>query len=454
MTASALRTLRAKVQEFDKNLAPSVWIDLPDRLERWLLRILQSALSAKVALAVSFKKSAFKSPENFSVNLGITASELGLKGFSQFLPAAKQTVDLVVKDWIKAQSLTLSRLHRDRNRLSPILPRGSMKRLKHITPGLSDPHDHGQTVTMLEFSSGQRIVYKPRGCEGERIWFSALRWLNKKGFTLAFYIPNLTSHCGYSWMSCVEHRSCKSIDAVRRFYFRWGAQTAVAQLLGCVDLHHQNWVASGEHPVLVDCEMLGHAFSNLGVEYSFNEHLHPLLKTGLLHLSCEDKAGYYRHIAPFDSDSIDSEQRGCWPVYAGKLHRPEKYRDKILEGFTAAWSFLCTPPRQKYLKNFVVCASHRKHLRVLKRATANYSRILQDSLQPEHLREPGRRLQYLLERCGRDETGTIEANSLLRCCIPRFTKNVSAQRGQKNLVISRRQMLNSAKILAARLARN
>ena len=446
--------LRQGASRTGKVSAKSAWTDLARQLAQWLSIVLEAGLTSKLALAATYAESAARENEPLSIGLGITAGDLSLREFFKFLPGAKEIVDRVIGDWSSAQRVLLSRLQRDRDRLPLIIQNGMSQCVKHVTPGLSDPHNRGQTVTIVQFSNGSRVVYKPRPCEGERIWFSALLWLNERGFGPAFYIPALISRRSYYWMSFVEHRGCKSINAVCRFYFRWGAQAAVAQLLGCTDLHRQNWIASGEHPVLVDCEMLGHALSNLDAEYSFSEHLHPLLKTGLLPLSCKDKAGYYRGIAPFDSDGIAREQRSCWPVYGGKLERPEKYRDSILEGFTAAWSFLCTPCRQKNFEKFAAQASHRRHLRVLKRASANYYRILKDSLQLEYMRERGQRLQYLLERCGRDETGTNEANSLLRCCIPRFTKNVSAHRGQKNLVISKRQMLNSAKILAARLARN
>jgi hypothetical protein len=227
---SAVDGLVSHLPEIKSVLLASARADLAWHLERWLLRILQSALSAKLVA---------KSPENFSVDLGITPAELGLKGFFEFLPGAKQTVDLIVKDWIRAQEIMLVRLQQDWEPLSLILLRSAKQHIKHIAPGLSDPHERGQTVTILQFSSGHRVVYKPRACDGERIWFSTLRFLNRAGFQPSFQIPKLISRRSYCWMSFVEHRGSESIKAVRRFYFRWGAQAAIAQLLGCTDLHRQ-----------------------------------------------------------------------------------------------------------------------------------------------------------------------------------------------------------------------
>ncbi len=451
---SAVNNLRQRVREAEEILLPPVWIDLARHLEHWILRILRPVLSNKLTIARICSKSADSNDQVFSISLRINASELSLQEFFDFLPDAKETVEAVIADWMKAQRIMLVRLQRDWERLLSIVPRSATRRVKHVTPGLSDPHERGQTVTVLGFANGGRVVYKPRSCGGERIWFSALRWLNSERFQSSFYIPKLISRETYCWMSFVERRACDSKTAVREFYFRWGAQAAVAQVLGCADLHRQNWIASGEQPVLVDAEMVGNAFllerrSNRAA--LSGQQLHPLLRTGLLPLSQNDRAGYYRGIAPFDSTSLRGEQKSFWPMYSGKVERPCGYRDQILEGFTAALSLLRSSRAKKRFGKFVVRASHRKELRVLKRSTANYYRLLEDSLQPQHMQKRGQRLQYLLDRCGRNRLAEIEARSLFRCCVPRFTRNVNRHRHQRTSVPPSRTMLNSLAILTSRL---
>jgi len=449
---SAVEGLVSCVPETKELLTPSAWADLVAHLERWLLRILQPVLASKLAIATTHSKASHSRDQVFSISLDINASNLSVQQLFELFPGAKETVDAIVADWLRAQRMMAVRLQRDWGRLLSMLPREATQRVKHVTPGLSDPHERGQTVTVLEFAGGGRLVYKPRSCEGERIWFSALEWLNREGFQPSFYIPQFISRGNYCWMSFVEHRGCDSKRAVREFYFRWGVQAAIAQLLACADLHRQNWIASGEQPVLVDGEMAGSAFlrhrgSNRAV--LANEQLHPLLRTGLLPLSENDCAGYYRGIAPFDSTSLRGERKSFWPMYSGKVERPGNYRDQILHGFTAALSFLRNRRGRKGFGDFVVCASCRKHLRILKRATASYYRLLEDSLQPQHLQKRGQRLQYLLDRRGKDRLGKIEARSLFRCCVPRFTKNLDGQ--QRRSVASLRSMPESAAVLATRL---
>src|SRR5207249_8149317 len=97
-----------------------------------------------------------------------------------------------------------------------------------------------------------------RSANCEELWFNALRWLNRQQLGVSFRIPKLLPRSGYLWMEFLAKKSCQTIAEVRRFYFRWGAQTAVAQILGAIDLHRDNWLAVGAQPVLVDLEFVGH----------------------------------------------------------------------------------------------------------------------------------------------------------------------------------------------------
>jgi lantibiotic modifying enzyme len=195
--------------------------------------------------------------------------------------------------------------------------------------------------------------------------------------------------------------------------------------MSCADLHRQNWIASGEHPVLIDAEMLGDAFSKPDSKDSFDVHLHPLLKTGMLPLFQTDRVGYYSGFAPFEGSGRTTDRNILWLVYSGRIQYPHRYADEILKGFTAAARFVCTSRQSTPLRGFVLKAAHRKSLRVLKRATMQYQQILYESLQPRHMQNRGQRFEYLLRRCGPDRLAEIEARALFRCCVPRFTKNLN-----------------------------
>jgi lantibiotic modifying enzyme len=446
---SAIKGLVSYVPETKELLSPSAWVDLVAHLERWLLTILQPVLASKLAIATTHSKASHSRDQVFSISLDVNASNLSAQQLFELFPGAKETVEAVGADWLRAQRMTAARLQRDWGHLLSMLTREATLRVKHVTPGLSDPHERGQTVAVLEFAGGGRLVYKPRSCEGERIWFSALEWLNREGFQPSFYIPQFISRGNYCWMSFVEHRGCDSKRAVREFYFRWGAQAAIAQLLGCADLHRQNWIASGEGPVLIDAEMLGDAFSRRNREDA-HRHLHPLLRTGLLPLFANDGVAGYSGIAPFDPSGSKKDAKTFWPTYRGRSELPVKYVSEIVEGFVAASRFVCDSSRRKLCEQLITQAAHRASLRVLKRATIQYRRILDESLQPAHMQKRGQRFSYLLKRCGRGRIDAIEARCLFRCSVPRFIKNTRHRKTRRS-VPELSAMLESQNVLEARL---
>jgi len=425
--------------------------DLTRDLERLLLRILRPALSTRIELTVPVDKSRYSPERSSSPQLILNIAALRLQEVFALLPGAKQTVETVVHDWVGARRVMLRRLERDWTQVLSMLRHPAKRCINHLATGLSDPHDRGQTVTTLDFTGGGRVVYKPRSCEAERIWFAALKWLNREGFQPSFYIPELISRRNYCWMSFVQHRPCRSKRAVRDFYFRWGAQAAVAQLLGCGDLHRQNWVASGEQPVLVDAEMLGFAFAAKGTERTRERQLHPLLRTGLVPLFKEDNAGYYSRIAPFDSVGNTDERNIFWPVYQGRSRLPRTYVDALVEGFLAASGFICACCRTQSFERFVRRAVTRRKPRVLKRATEQYRRILDASLQPVHLRKHGDRLKFLMNRCGDGQIGRVEAGCLFRCSVPRVTAHTNTNAGRRRRLPTFDAMSESAEWLRSRI---
>ena len=62
---------------------------------------------------------------------------------------------------------------------------------------------------------------------------------------------------GYTWMEFLRTKSCRNRSMVRLFYFRWGVQAALAQILDAADLHRENWLAVGNVLKGVDGRLIG-----------------------------------------------------------------------------------------------------------------------------------------------------------------------------------------------------
>ncbi len=130
--------------------------------------------------------------------------------------------------------------------------------LVELESGQGDPHRGGRSVYLLRFASGFRLVYKPKSLAVDVAFQDLLHWLNRRGFEPDFRLLGVLDRGPYGWLEFVEARPCLSPEEVRRFYQRQGAFLALLYLLEATDFHHENLIASGEHPVLVDLETLFH----------------------------------------------------------------------------------------------------------------------------------------------------------------------------------------------------
>jgi type 2 lantibiotic biosynthesis protein LanM len=129
-------------------------------------------------------------------------------------------------------------------------------RLVKATGRLGDSHRRGRSVVALEFASGMRLVYKPRSLAADVHFSELLSWLNRRGWRPALRTPTVLDRPGYGWAEFCAPQPCRSSAELRRFFQRQGGYLAVLYVLQATDLHSDNVVACGEHPVIVDLEAL------------------------------------------------------------------------------------------------------------------------------------------------------------------------------------------------------
>jgi lantibiotic modifying enzyme len=349
-------------------------------------------------------------------------------------PDLLATAAQLISAWIDAQRELFTRLLRDRVDLGSLFPHGRKPFcVTHIRSRLSDPHDGARTATAIEFIGDCRVIYKPRSSDGEEIWFEALRWLNRNGIHVSFRVPKILSRGNYIWMEFLQTKSCKSSTAVSLFYFRWGAQAALAQILGATDLHRDNWLAIGSQPILIDAELVGDAertSSRAKPKSKDRPSLSALLQTGLLPLVSRDRAGFYRGVAPFDATISKSAPPKCWPRYGRISQKPSSYVSDLVGGFDAvAGLFDDSRTAQRFFRE-VVLRTGRQDYRVLLRPTAQYARLLRESCAAHNMISIGERWRRLARECcasaANRRIGLAEACALMRCDVPKFTTRRSA----------------------------
>ncbi|MFL6094728.1 MAG: type 2 lanthipeptide synthetase LanM family protein [Blastococcus sp.] len=130
--------------------------------------------------------------------------------------------------------------------------------LVEVDAGKGDRHRRGRSVLLLRFSSGMRLLYKPKPLAVDVHFQQLLEWLNDRGAEPPLRPLVLLDRGEYGWSEYVTAFSCTSAEEVSRFYQRQGGYLALLYALEATDLHNENLIAAGEHPVLVDLEALFH----------------------------------------------------------------------------------------------------------------------------------------------------------------------------------------------------
>ncbi|HEX2220839.1 MAG TPA: type 2 lanthipeptide synthetase LanM family protein [Gemmatimonadales bacterium] len=165
-----------------------------------------------------------------------------------------------VHDWREASLAFVSHLFADWRMLRDVAGADAeLGQLAAIRDNAGDRHRGGKAVLIAEFSSGARLVYKPRCLAIDRSFQDLLRWVNEHGWRAGFRTLNVLSRPDHGWVEFAHAAACRTTDELHRFHERLGGYLALLYALEATDFHCENVLAAGEHPVLLDLEALFHA---------------------------------------------------------------------------------------------------------------------------------------------------------------------------------------------------
>ena len=162
--------------------------------------------------------------------------------------------------WVQTTLEFLEQLSRDLQELQATFNSGAeLGRLTSVAGDLADPRNGGRSVIVATFSSGVRLVYKPKSQAIDVHFRELLQWMNDEGFEPAFQTLRVVDRVEYGWVEFAPVRDCSSVAEVTRFYQRIGGYLALLYVTEATDFHADNLIACGEHPQLIDVEALFHA---------------------------------------------------------------------------------------------------------------------------------------------------------------------------------------------------
>jgi type 2 lantibiotic biosynthesis protein LanM len=187
-----------------------------------------------------------------------------LGGYLQLFEARPVLLRLLVKvcdQWLTTSKEFLLRLRDDLAMVSEFVlahypVRLKLDDVKEFQFGLSDPHNGGRSVIIIELQNQQKFVYKPKDLQAEVNLSQMLKILRSASPILDLRLPRCLAKNEYGWMEFIENTACKDRKHIESYYMRAGAWLALFHILDGSDIHDENLIACGEHPIPIDFEVL------------------------------------------------------------------------------------------------------------------------------------------------------------------------------------------------------
>ncbi|HXO28227.1 MAG TPA: type 2 lanthipeptide synthetase LanM family protein [Thermoanaerobaculia bacterium] len=385
---------------------------LPQELIDWPLRVLVVELNVarlRGELTGDDPKGRF---QQFVTRLRDPEVALGL--LREYPVLARQLVECAA-GWRVTTLELLERLCADWPLIISTFPGSdSAATLLNIDAGAGDRHRGGRAVAVLRFASGFQLVYKPRSLAIDARFQHLLQMLNEWGALAPFRAVVLLERGVYGWMEYVGAKGCDSTDDVCRFFQRQGGLLALLYLLRATDIHFENIIAAGEHPVLVDLEsmlqpglpegdsgpvsLLHDSIVQIGllpVRKWENETSPGLDISGLGGLDGQlsprpepywaEQATDQMHLARESRQvTVDGRHR---PTLQGRPLLAVDFADEIVSGFKDVYGRLVNHRDDLLADEGPLSRLAQEEVRVLLRPTSMYGWMLRESFHPHFLRD-------------------------------------------------------------------
>ena len=172
-------------------------------------------------------------------------------------PVLLRLIATMTRQWIDTSREMVLRLDADLAVIRrDILHSGNAGRVAGFEGNLSDPHN-------------QRPLGPDRQLRGRRA-----RRLQAEGFAARCRLARLGRALerrsspvraqsrardradGYGWTEFIDHAACADAEAFARFFRRAGGWLALFHCFAATDMHQENMIACGDHPVPIDLEMI------------------------------------------------------------------------------------------------------------------------------------------------------------------------------------------------------
>ncbi|MDE1458183.1 type 2 lanthipeptide synthetase LanM family protein [Bacillus licheniformis] len=362
--------------------------------------------------------------------------------------------------WVQNFSELWKRLRQDREQLQAAFHIAGDP--VHIELGVGDSHNKGKMAAILTYSDGKKIVYKPRSHDVDDAFQLLLSWINDRNSGSPLKTLRLINKKRYGWSEFIPHETCHTKKELEGYYTRLGKLLAVLYSIDAVDFHHENIIASGEHPVLIDLESIFHQYKkrdepgSTAVDKANYILSRSVRSTGILPFNLyfgrknRDKVvdisgmggqeaqespfqalqikGFFRDDIRLEHDRFEIGEAKNLPTLDHQHVPVADYLHCIIEGFSAVYRLI-----SDHGESYLATIEHFKNctVRNILKPTAHYASLLNKSYHPDFLRDAVDREVFLCRVEKFEDADTdiaaakTELKELIRGDIPYFLSKPS-----------------------------
>lgn len=280
---------------------------------------------------------------------------------------------------------------------------------------MGDLHNGGQSVILYTFTNEEKLIYKPHSLSIDIQFQYLLEWFNSKSIHCPLQTIHIINKDSYGWVEFISQQECIHSSQINHFYERQGQYLAILYMLNATDMHYENIIAQGEHPILIDLEALFHnntIFSHLDnattrALKSLNESV---MRTSLLPISIrnvndmkldisglgsqQNQSMYaYQFADPFtdtmriQKSLISVEKKNNHPLFEGILFDDATvFIDDIKKGFSNAYAIVIDHLGCLLSENGPLHGFKSTTIRNIVRDTQTYSSMLDAGRHPKYLK--------------------------------------------------------------------
>jgi hypothetical protein len=399
----------------DSTVTSKVIDDLMEDLAAETLRLLTPVLALEVNVArLEQRFGAISASDRFLATIEFLSTATGRAQLLNTYPVLARSLTLCGQHWLAASQSFLRRLVNDMPAVREMLSLAGDDQVMSVSRPLGDPHRAGLSVKTVQFSSGAKIVYKPRSLAVDLHFQGLLTWLNAKGAMPPFRTLRVLDRTTHGWAEWIRPQPCSDVEEIRRFYRAAGGLLAVLYAIHGTDAHFENLVASGDTPLLVDLETLFHPMTSGPSDAEEHQPTevdspHSVLATGLLPVRRAtediqaDISGLTGAAGTAATPTLRWVELGTdrmrltqeMAALNSSAHRPMlpdrhvtvvEFTDDVLTGFESTYRLVLTNRAELLAESGPLALFGRDETRVVFRNTRDYVYLLAWSRHPDCLR--------------------------------------------------------------------